>query len=65
MKNNLKNKTEIFLLKLVYYGIPILTFLILIGYCILCCYCFFAYGNKPITEVPSWVWWIMHTGGKQ
>lgn len=46
------------------YGMPAITIALIVGYIILCCYCFINYGNKPITEVPAWVWWIMHSGGK-
>lgn len=35
---------------------------ILLGYIILRIYVFFVYGNTPITEIPSWVFWIMGTG---
>lgn len=35
---------------------------IVLGCIILRIYVFFAYGNTPITEIPSWAFWIMGTG---
>lgn len=35
---------------------------IVLGYIALLIYVFFAYGSTPITEIPSWVFWIMGTG---
>lgn len=35
---------------------------IVFGYIALQIYVFFAYGSAPITEIPSWAFWIMGTG---
>ena len=35
---------------------------IVFGYIALRIYVFFAYGSTPITEIPSWAFWIMRTG---
>lgn len=42
----------------IYIFILVLTPFIVLGYIILRIYVFFAYGNTPITEIPSWVFWI-------
>ena len=34
---------------------------IVFGYIALRIYVFFAYGSTPITEIPSWTFWIMRT----
>jgi len=36
--------------------------LFILGYIALRIYVFFAYGSAPITEIPSWAFWIMGTG---
>ena len=44
----------------IYSSLLILGVLIIIGYIILWFYCMFKYGDKPITEIPSWVWVIIN-----
>ena len=61
-KNKIKNIGEKIVYSLVLYGIPILLVAVVVGVIILRLYCFFTYGDKPITEVPSWVWWVMNSG---
>ena len=39
-------------------SIPFIVF----GYIVLRIYVFFAYGSAPITEIPSWAFWIIGTG---
>lgn len=24
-------------------------------------YTLVVYGNKPVTEIPTWVWWLLHS----
>ncbi len=49
---------------IVYIYITLLasTPLIILGFIALRIYVFFAYGSTPITEIPSWAFWIMGTG---
>lgn len=61
-KNTIKKIGEKILYASVLYGIPILLVAFVVGVIILRLYCFFTYGDKPITEVPSWVWWVMNSG---
>ncbi len=46
----------------IYLILLVLTPFIVLGYIILRIYVFFAYGSTPITEIPSWAFWIMGTG---
>lgn len=64
-KTKIKDIAENIICYLVIYGIPILLCLIAIAYFVLYIYCFFTYGDKPITEIPSWVWWVMYSGGNK
>ena len=43
------------------FGIMLLTLMIIvIGTCLFfTIYAFVVYGNKPITEIPAWAFWIM------
>lgn len=43
-----------------------LAFMILIAIAavIFVCWVFMTYGDKPITEIPSWAFWVMQGGGK-
>lgn len=63
-KKKLKRTGWKILSLLVTYGIPAIAIIIIVGYIILRCYCFINYGDRPVTEVPAWVWWIMYSGGK-
>ena len=65
LKRKIRNAFEQTVVVAVVYGIPILLILMVIAYLILYYYCFFTYGDKPITEIPAWVWWIMNTGGRR
>ena len=40
--------------------------ILLIAFSVICfeIYLWITYGNKPVDEVPTWVWWIM-LGGKR
>ena len=42
---------------------------LLIAFCLICIgwsiYAFVKYGNKPISEVPSWALWFMFGGGNR
>lgn len=42
----------------IYIFLLVLTPFIVLGYIALRIYVFFVYGNTPITEIPSWVFWI-------
>lgn len=55
-----KDKIELFIIKAIYFGIPVLALIFVFGYIILWLYCINTYGDKPITEIPSWVWFILH-----
>lgn len=37
--------------------------LVVIATVIFVCWTFITYGDKPITEIPSWAFWVM-SGGK-
>ena len=39
--------------------ILLLFILICVGAIVLSIYAFITYGNKPITEIPSWVIWLI------
>ncbi len=55
-----KDDIESFILKVIYFGIPILLITFVFGYLILWIYCINTYGDKSITEIPTWVWIILH-----
>lgn len=46
----------------IYVTLLVSTPLIILGFIALRIYVFFAYGSAPITEIPSWAFWIMGTG---
>jgi len=46
----------------IYMFMLVSTPIIVLGYIALRIYVFFAYGSAPITEIPSWAFWIMGTG---
>ena len=51
------------LIGLLYITGIVICVLILIGYVSLYVYCMVEYGDKPITEIPSWVYFILHNNG--
>ena len=38
---------------------------LVIGLSIFRIYVFNTYGDRPITEVPAWVFWVMQDGGRK
>ena len=55
------NKDDLMILFLLFlYLLPII---LVIGYLILYVYCMVKYGNVPISELPSWVYFILRGNG--
>jgi len=52
------NEIKTFIYMFILASIPF----IVLGYIALRIYVFFVYGNTPITEIPSWAFWIMGIG---
>lgn len=63
MKNSTKYKIGNAITTLLSLSPLIILLLIAIGYIVLRIYCYINYGNLPVTDVPAWVWWVMHGGG--
>ena len=40
--------------------INLIVFILLVVFMILYFYLLFMYGGKQMSEVPLWVWWILH-----
>jgi len=59
----MKVKIEKFLWTLLEFSPLIIVLLLVVGFIILRIYCFFAYANTPVTELPAWVWWVMGNNG--
>lgn len=45
--------------KILLISLIVLTSLLMIASVSVSIYCFITYGNKPITEIPSWAFWFM------
>ena len=44
--------------------IVLLPLILLILYFIVYFYALFEYGGRPVSEVPTWAWWLLQSKGK-
>ena len=59
----MKKPDKDYLIAAFYLFLCALPFILVIGYLILYTYCIVKYGNVPISELPSWVYFILRGNG--
>lgn len=59
------DKIKKFLEIALYLIIVLLPLILLVLYLIVYFYALFEYGGRPISEIPTWAWWLLQNrGGK-